>query len=465
MTRTMPNPALPQNAYQTYRSARNRQHDIKVAISGLTAERACMRKPVKHNNNRIGLQLREYKTGKRRARLTQLQHSNAYTCPIAHERARLKHQRDASYLAEQHIAAGGSIIFGTFTLRTKQAHTPPIFSSPDERFRASDAYDLANSAGLSHKELNHRKRTAREAFLEKDSQPASWEGWDLYERLNALEAGVKGMFYGKAWTIDQKKYGKVIGRLLAVEIVPTPLVGSDGRRNWRWVSHNAHIHFALFLESGEALTAPALNTWKKRLYTKWSKATRACGFSSTLSAQHLVQVSPSSLDAQRVSEYVAKGVGALTNGSLGLEETSSAVSIFQALTDAEGGALSDDGSSLILAAPGAKRWWQNLEGAVRGKQMFRISNPLQKLYGLAEQREQWEEEFSETIESDKGVAFFDRGVWFLITAESPEVKTELMTVAENLGIEGARDWLQNQGIAFFISQIGEADDDSASVLS
>jgi hypothetical protein len=429
-------------------------HIHKNEISGFRGERGCGRKPSVNAGKRVALKLRQKTDGSGQAAFYgQTQHSTAYSCPVGHRAAKRAKEADVRFLTDKHVASGGMVLSGSFGMVVKNSLAPKGFYDPKESFRKSDQWDMLVAKLKSERdtESDPEKRvkiSIHEAmktkfwqdFANENIMATSYGSWDLSRRLDAVDDGISYLFLARDFKRLQKRVGvDILGYVVATEIEVNPLVSRQtGVLHWGGSRNNVHIHFLLFL-SQDTISAKSLRILFAELHKRWALAVKQHGFRSTLSGSHLKRVVSAPKDLRSVSRYLTKGV------SPGQDASGLGGSFWDALRESYAGSWQ------------ASTWWQNFEGAVRNRRMFRISYSMMQTYKVKEERMRklalWEASQQEPVD----VAYFDRTAWYLATAATPELRKELRRIAERDGVDAARMWLEQKGIPFHLVEGQDTD--------
>ncbi|OZD56624.1 hypothetical protein CH252_04935 [Rhodococcus sp. 06-1477-1B] len=187
----------------------------------------------------------------------------------------------------------------------------------------------------------------------------------------------------------------------------------------------------MFLEDS-TITQRQVRQLLKELHKRWEVKVQANGFRSTLKGSDLRVVRQTMDDLSTLGSYVTKGVSVNTDVA-GLGS-----SFWDALRDS----LKGDAR--------ATQWWRNFEGAVRNRKgMFRISYSLMRSYAVEQAREARAALWKDTTTEPEPVAFFDPTDWFNATKDFPELREQLLLVAEAEGVEACRQFLTDNGIRWF----------------
>ena len=429
---------------QDFREELLELHNHKTLISGYRGERSCHRKPVRFNAKRVGLKLRQTKNGGSKAFFSQTQRSTSFSCPLAHQKARASKEADMAYLTAQHFKVGRTILSGTLGLKHQAEFAPRRFYNPKESFRFSDEWEAITSSqgklGSLHKYVREQEYLD---FLENNDSTASFADWDLTRRLDTVNSSIAHTFNARDFRRICSRVGiTAIGHTIATEIEVKPAQARSGAfpDYWGRSSNNVHIHFLIFLEDSK-VTPRQIRMLREELQSRWASNAKKAGFVSLLAGSSLKAVTPKASDFARAGKYITKGT------TFRDDPARLGSSYWDALRQS---ALGDFRATI---------WWQNFEGAVRGRHFFRISQGLMNRYELKAERERRLEAWKSSQSETSVVAFFDRKDWYLTTSTTPRVREDLLKIAEIAGLEGCREWLQLEGIRYHLS---EAEDVSES---
>lgn len=368
--------------------------------------------------------------------LAGIQKSTSYACPHAYQQHKQAREADTQYLLQQHSQNGLLVLSGSFGMATRVARTPKRFYHPQESFRGSTALNnLMEEYGRFPTIHKAKQSSAWAEFLSSQPTEPSYESWDVHKRLNAVGAGTEYLFRSRDFQRLQKRVGvDVLGYLVATEVETTPGTTKAGHTTWAYTTNNVHIHFLLFLNE-TSITSKQIQALLVELHRRWSKQVSLHGYRSTLAGSDLRVVNTTEEDLNRVGRYVAKGTKAVsdTAGRLG-------GSFWNALRASQSGDV------------GATIWWQNWEGAIRGRHLFRISHALMDTYNLLQERahrlEQWKQSQAEPVV----VAFLDRADWWLKCSIIPGLREEVLRLAETEGVEATVEFLTANGFTYTIEE-------------
>lgn len=422
-------------------------HQTKTEISGFLGGRACHHLPIKGKHREVEIRQRSFTSDRRqRAFYANLQRSKSYTCPVAHTRLISQHQADIAHLTRAHQEAGGTLVFGTYTMKTRLTRTPDNFYSITEALRQTPAWDEVKKVAETHPALatNIKKMFAEQLAYTKN-RTNSWDGWDFTRRLIAVEDGIKAMFSGKAWSKEQKAFG-VMGRVLSIEPVIKP--GADG---WKSTTNNLHIHFLLFLQGTPSDAEVA--ALKAKLWRRWSNRLKRHHFTATLNAQQLKLVPSTITDTHRVGQYIAKGVSP--------KFAPAHASFFTALTEAAK-VKTKDGRTSTDSRPAL--FFRNMEGACFGKSFFRISPQLAAHYNLKADRARRRERYDTTVKETTTLCFINRSEWVSFSSSNPNLKHDLLKLAETEGVAAVHHYLASNQVPFTLTPVGGADDNKKVIV-
>lgn len=448
---TTTTPTEKQALKQQFRNLLFLDHYYKTQLSGMTAERCCRTLP-SSTNGHVGLELRLYGDGRKHASASNLQRSRSHTCPVSNYLQQVKNKSELRYLTEQHYKAGGTVLMGTFTLRNASSQTPPFFYSQREEFRR--AYKNIDNPVTGIDPAASFYEAEKAGFAEwhaQNPQANSWDAWDLTKQLDALNAGVSAMFdAGDRWKRNKEMF-QVIGRVLSVEVVSTPstITLPDGttRTSWKKARHHAHVHYMLFIARND-ITPAEVEFLRKKLHGRWNNGVTKHGYTSALAGQQL-ELLETVEEAVKAAEYVAKGGNNGWTYNTAIREgtdPSAAKDMFRPLRDAAYALGHSDGD------PYAGLMWRNLEGALFRRRMIRTSIPLAQRYNLSAYRDTQAEERRAAVKQVEQLCFFDRATWSQLLKESPQLRTELLTIAENEGAEVVRQLLDDLEIPYHLTQ-------------
>lgn len=364
-------------------------------------------------------------------------------CPRCSVIASYLDRRKLQFAVEQHTADGGMTLFLTFTARTAQTYTPR-FANAEYTFRRDR--DVFNAFREADKDLPRKgsrarlKQAAEQYGLEHGIPTATHEDWELNRRLNAFRHVLsRQVFSGVAWNKDREQFG-IKGRVDAIELVPQPAVAADGGHDWNLVAHNLHIHAVVFLKG--RLNEQERDVLAQRLITRWTKGLRARGFTATKTAQDSRWIAAE--DVEKVMRYVTKFSDEVVFGKGHRKDTS--LSVWDALRESDGGRLGDDGH-LIPADYAARNWFRQTEQVFNGRRMFNTSIRFFEEMGVAELIKQQEEEWRQSAITET-VLTFSGGTWMLICEDNPELKYELLNIAENTAIEDLYAYVDEVGYGY-----------------
>lgn len=419
------------NSFQLSRAELFQLHNHKNVVSGFRGERACYRSPVKHHSRRVGLKLRA--GSKPRAFFSHTQHSTAYSCPLAYQRARASKQADMRHLIASHKATGGIVLAGSFGMAVREERVPYPFYDPKESFRKSTEWERMEAEsgkfGSIHTAMKSEGWTE---YVNQNPKVASYSTWDLSQRLDAAGKAQSYLFNARDFKRLQKRVGvEILGYVVATEMEVAHSWKSDGTADWGKSSNNVHIHFLLFLKQ-PSITSRKLRELMVALHKRWNTEVKSHGYRSTLAGSYLRPVQNTDADLTRAGKYIAKGT------KEGADVARLGYSFWDALRDSEQGDWR------------ATNWWKQFEGAVRGRRLFRISHSLMKSYNLPGERTRRLKEWQETSLEPLTVAFFDRTTWFLETSVSPALRERLLLIAETKGVDATRAWLDSKKIAYHL---------------
>lgn len=430
---------------QLFRAKLALYHTKKQHYSGLTAEQNCGCSPIGSSDRHIGFPLVKYKSGRKVARFSGLQRSSSNTCPEADYRKQIQRKGESVHLVQEHYAAGGSVVFVTMTMSLDFTPTPDIFYSSDEAFRR--AYKNRNNPipGIDPSlSLPKAKRTpAYATWLEENPQADSHKDWEFYTRHVALNEALEKTFDASKnpwWKQNRERFG-YLGRIVVLESVSTPKKST--RRDlttyteWKYAKHNIHHHDLLFFD--HALTDAELAALKVNLHRQHSKAIERHGFTSQISRQE-VKLIPNVKEAKRVAEYISKlnNIAYVIRREIeneGKPQLEEANDFYRCLRDAEKDEY-------------AKLTWQNRETALAGKRLFRITDDLRARYGLAAFTAALLEAHKASIEEVEQLCYFDRDTWADVLRNNPQLRQELISVAELEGSHAVRAMLDDLDIPY-----------------
>lgn len=408
-------------------------HDHQTQISGFAGERACHKRVTK-GGKQIPLKLGN--RGQRKvAFLTGVQKSTSYSCPFAYQQARFGRETDTRYLLDQHASKGLLVLSGSFGMATRVARTPERFYHPQESFRGSEALKTLTAEFGKFTSIHQAKKSsAWGEFLATQPPEPSYQNWDLNRRLDAVGAGVEYSFRARDFTRLQKRVGvNVLGYLVATEVETTPGVTKNGHPTWAYSTNNVHIHFLLFLNE-TSITSKRLRALLTELHKRWSKTVSGYGFCSSLAGSDLRVMDTTPEDITRVGRYLSKGTKSVGDPA-GL-----------------GGSFWDALRASAKGDVGATIWWQNWEGAVRGRHLFRVSHSLMKTYDLMGERSRRLDAWKATREEPVVVAFLDRGDWWLKCSLIPGLRDEVLRLAETEGVDATVAFLKDNGFSYTLEQ-------------
>ena len=411
-------------------------HNHKNTISGFKGERSCFRSPTTQAKRRVGLNLAQNGT-RQTAFYGHTQHSTAYSCPIAFQRHRASRNGDIQHLLTSHYNAGGMVLFGSFGMTVKNASAPAFFYDPKETFRRSDAWQEVEQSNGKFKTIHQAlSSTAWSKFRNQNPDKASYTGWDLNRRLDAAGKAITYLFTARDLGRLMNRVGvNLKGYVVATEIqvTPSPTLNGSTTSWWGRTKNNVHIHFLLFLED-QSISKKQLRALLEELHARWASEVKAHGFRSTLAGSDLQVVNHTEKDLATLGSYLTKGV------SVNADVAGLGASFWDALRDSKSGDVR------------ATQWWRNFEGAVRGRKgMFRISQSLMNRYQVKEARETRKTTWRESNPEPSIVAWFDSTDWWEATSVFPELREQLLLVAEQDGLEGCRRFLTDNGIRFFVN--------------
>lgn len=431
--------ALPTlNHWQLSRGELTKLHNHKNVISGYRAERSCQASPTKQANRRVGLKLGQ-KGKSSKAFFSHTQHSTAYSCPIAFQRSRAAHNADLTHLLSSHYRTGGMVLFGSLGMAVTNSPAPKHFYDAREAFRTSQEWKEAEQTHGKFKNITQAVASPAWAkFLAAGGKQASYSEWDLTKRLDAVGEAQTFTFTARDLNRIMKRVGvTLVGHVIVTEIQVTPSPTMNGSRTawWGKTRNNIHTHFLLFLENG-SVTQKQVKALLVELHKRWAKTVAKHGFRSTLAGSDLRPVKRTETDLTALGAYVAKGT------SVNADPAGLGFSFWDALRDSSTGDIR------------ATQWWKNFEGAVRGRKgMFRISYSLMSRYQVKEAREARAAKWRASNPEPSPVAWFDSTDWWQATSSFPELREQLLLVAEQEGVEGTRRFLEDNGIKFFLNDV------------
>ena len=350
-------------------------------------------------------------------------------CPRCSPIRSYQDRRRLAIAVEEHVRQRGTTLFLTFTARTVESYTP-AFSNAEYVFRRDEAAFSAFRAaddGLPRAGAKARlKAAAAEYGVENGISSNSHEQWELHRRLNDFRTVLaRSVFDRTEWKMDSADYN-IKGRVDVVELVPQPRVRDDGTRDWNHVTHNLHFHVAVFVEG--TLDENDRNFLSTMLIERWTKGIRRRGYEASYRAQDARWVASS--DVNRVMNYITKFSDELVFGK---PADTTKLSVWDALIDADGGRVDEDGY-LIPADPAARQWFRQVEQVFQGRRMMNTSIGFFKKMGVAERIAEQETEWRKNSITET-VLTFSGGTWQLIHEENPEFKYELLNAAENAPVE------------------------------
>lgn len=327
---------------------------------------------------------------------------------------------------------------GTFTLQHDFQPAPKNFYDPRESFRESDLWDKAiteeGEASTIHEML---QSSGWVDFLTDNPDQPSYKGWDLTKRIDAVQEATGHMFASRDFRRIADRVGTdITGYTVATEIEVQPAESKlPGYSDyWGRSKNNVHIHFLLFIQQPEQISKKQIRQLKEELHKRFADGIRKHNFLSRLSGAKLEAVEATTEDFNRVGAYQVKGT------RTGTDPAGLGGSFWDALRASNKGDYK------------ATFWWQNFEGAVRGRRMFKISKSLFDGYELKAERERRDNEWKKTLPEVVEVCFFNRTDWYLTTSVRPTMRETLLLNAETMTLEQFREWLQEEQIPYSLEE-------------
>ncbi|WP_157486994.1 hypothetical protein [Leucobacter salsicius] len=313
----------------------------------------------------------------------------------------------------EHFAAGGGVLFGTFTISSSPAFSPVGFSSQEIGLRSLKQYKEIKALSAKKADEKAMIQKLRDDF-ERVAEVDTWaKGWKIASQLEAVRYALQRMFAGNVWSRESKQLG-IIGRATSIEVLLTP--DANPAVAYTRVQAHIHVHFLLFTE--KPLKVPSdVATLKRSLHSRWKRAAEMHGHSSRLTHQQLVIADPVDTAAMKLSSYVTKG--SLHDKRPESEEETSpsrSVSMFAPLIE------SAEAEAIGIEPPrGAETFWKNLEGLLSGLHLYRLTPNLKRAYGVGELRAARKKEASSRIESVEVLAAIDKKEWGKFQQQYPDL--------------------------------------------
>ena len=439
MDTTLTSPTQAVNECQQARQSVFHLHSVFNRISSSPSGANCDRS---RRGGRGGVELlKTYSDKGVRASWTK-QKCGSRFCPRCSPVRSYQDRRRLALAVEEHTRSGGTTLFLTFTAKTRQSFTPS-FSDAEYAFRrdteAFKAFREADS-GLPRSGAKARLKAAAEQYGVDRSIPShAHEEWELNRRLNDFRTVLsRTVFNQRQWKLDTRYYD-IKGRVDVIELVPRPHVRSDGSRNWNRVTHNLHFHVVVFLRG--TLSEDDRDLFTKTLIGRWTAGIHRKGYKATKKAQDAQWIA--ARDVRRVMNYITKFSDDVV---LGKSTGTTKLTVWDALRDADGGRVDEDGF-LIPADPAARQWFRQVEQVFQGRRMMNTSIGFFKKMGVADRIAEQEAEWRKNSITET-VLTFSGGTWLLIHEENPELKYELLNAAENATAEDVYELVEATGYNF-----------------
>lgn len=426
------------NGRQLHREQAYRLHAVFNRVSSTSSGANCDRSPRGGEN---GVPLRKIHTKKGTRASFAKQSCGCRFCPRCSPKQSFMDRTRLALAVEQHIKDGGTTLFITLTAQTRMSTTPKFANAEYTFRRDQEAFTNFRNADkdLPRRGAKARLKAAAEAYGEEHGIPTDTHtAWELADRFNDFRTVLsRSVFEGQAWRADQERFG-VKGRVDAVELVPQPALKADGSKDWNRVRHNLHFHVVVFIS--KRLNSVDRELLVNNLRNRWVKSLKNKGYRASNNAQDFSWIAAD--DVSRVIHYITKFSDEVLFGKKTGKES---LSVWDALKDASGGHIVD--GRLVYADPAARNWFRQVEQVFSGRRMLNTSTGFFNKMGVADLIKQKEEEFRANSIMET-VLTFTGGVWQLLHEDNPELKYELLNVAENTTNEELYEFVTRTGYEF-----------------
>ncbi|WP_328305846.1 hypothetical protein [Actinomycetospora sp. NBC_00405] len=337
---------------------------------------------------------------------------SVWSCPQCAAKIATRRADELSKVMRAVDGAGGSAFLLTLTMRHSRGDRLGL--SKDERARLrrlEENRSLYEAANANHWDFDEREAEAE--AIEENTLRQARGCWDV---LSDAWARVTS---GGAWQADQELFGGLLGWARVVEV-------TDGDNGW-------HVHVHALLCFGAQVSAELVaGSVGARMFARWRGALERKGFDA--SDDHGWDLRRVQLGDGDLADYFTKIAHEVTGSHRKEGQRAGGRTPMQLLADAV-----DTYEESAMA-----RWWE-WEQSSEGRRQLTWSTGRRDLRRLAMLGEEATDEdiAAEDLDADSRLAL-SGDTWDCVQRNNRAC--ELLSVAENDGLDAARTWLKDRGL-------------------